>query len=74
MDKNIIITNKMREEAYFVYTQNHARVNADYPIAIEIYKQVYDDNDIPFAWNMPEYIMKKAEKINNILFKEFLYN
>jgi len=67
----MLITDKMRESANFVYQNNHARSNANYPIALEIYKNTMG-NEILFPWELPKEIIEEAEKVNDILFAEYL--
>ena len=65
------ITEKMKESANFVYRNNHARANANYPIALEINEQ-NGEQEILFPWEMSKEVLEQAEKINDMLFQEYL--
>lgn len=72
---NIIITDEMKKECFSVFKNNQARDNANYLIQLEIIKQINNNNDyIPFPWEISQEIKKESQKINDIIFKEYLNN
>jgi hypothetical protein len=72
MIENIIITEEMRQDAYFVYRNNHAYSNAEYPLMIGIYKQLKKNHVCtPFKWQMTEDIIDLAKKLNDKLVNEY---
>lgn len=68
MEKILQINQTMKTETNSIYNNNHARINAIYLIAIELYKQKYNEKHIPFSWEMEDSILKHAEAIEEVLF------
>lgn len=72
VENNIVITEEMRQDAYFVYRNNHAYSNAEYPLMIGIYKQLSENHDyIPFKWEMTDDIINLAKQLNDKLAKAY---
>jgi len=69
---NIIITEKMRNEAYFNYQYNLGVTTAIYSLEIDIINQIDDTNYIPLPSEIDEKVLLKAQEINDILYQEYL--